>query len=163
MNHTTLPLLSLPASHLISFIIHFPHRHVTNIQSPQTCHSYLIMLIAFFSFSLPISFNFHHISSSPITLFFHCALFLLLFFSLPSSTICISFISFINHMIIINMPLKQTHSSFSIILCPHLIASLSYFFLCFLIAMGEQYSFSSHINELKSTASTKFGVHSHML
>ena len=44
------------------------------------------------------------------------------------------------------MPLKQTHSSFSIILFPHLIAfliaSLSYFFLCFVIPMGEQYSFS---------------------
>ena len=87
-----------------------------------------------FSYSLflqchPISFHF-----SPTT--FHIVV-VTNILSFPTTLHIYShvslFISFINHMIIINMPLQDT--------CPHLIASLSYFFLyCFLLLMGEQYS-----------------------
>ena len=122
------PFLFTLSSYIISphFIYHplptlSSHQHtvVTNI---HTCLSYLTTLIALFSFSLPISFNFHHISSSSNH------------FILPLRTVSSSlFTSFINHL--------PYYSSFSIISCPHLIASLFYFFLCFVIPMGEQYSF----------------------
>ena len=130
MNHTILPLLSHPTSHLISFVIHFPLFRVTNIQSSQTFFPTLTTLIAFFFPSLLISdfiqFSSHILVFKSLSIA-HCFYFYCHLLHQPFARI--SFISFINQMIIINMPLKQTHSSFSISLCPHLIASLSYFFL----------------------------------
>ena len=130
--HPPFTLSSYISHHFIYH--HFPHCRVTNIQSSQTCHSYLILLVAFFLLLTSdfIQFSSHMLVSNHFILPLRtvsASLFTSFINHLPYSHASI-FISFINHMIIIiNMPLKQTHSSFSIILCPHLIASLSYFFL----------------------------------
>ena len=138
-DHTTLPLLSLFLHHLTSF--HWSstfHIVVTTIQSSQTyihtCLSYRTRLISYFLL----------LTSDFIA---HCFYFSFHFLHQPLAIFtCISFISFINHMTTMNIPQKQTHSSFSIISCPHLIASLSTSFFLSGIPMGEQYSFSSHFS-----------------
>ena len=65
---TTLPSLSLPSSHLISFINHFPHCRVTNMRSSQTCLSYYLHSSHSFSFLTSdfIKFSSHILVSKPL-------------------------------------------------------------------------------------------------
>ena len=150
MNHITLPLLSLPTCHPISFHLSSTTFLITNIHSSQTniytflsYHTTHILSPAYFRF-LSIFITYILVVSKPLSSLplrtVSPSLFTSFINHLPYSHASL-FISCINHMIIINMPMKQTHSSFSIISCPHLIASFPYSFLCLFFTMGEQYGF----------------------
>ena len=144
--HPPFTLSSYISHHFIYH--HFPHCRVTNIQSSQTCHSYRITLIAFILLltSDCIQFSSHIlVSKSLYSSIAHCFCFSFHFLHQPFAIFtCISF-HFIyqpydhhyqhatetNTLFILNYFMSSSHC------IPLLLLSF-----CFVIPMGEQYSFS---------------------